>query len=97
MLTAHGEAAVSAAQAAGYILQDGTTFAKAIAGRLGWPFVEVFPSQLAAPTRTAAPVRCASSWAILNLDRVVVFIDEVEEIASSARNDRRPASWPTSC
>ncbi len=47
MLTAHGEAAVSAAQAAGYILQDGTTFAKAIAGRLGWAFVEVFPSQLA--------------------------------------------------
>ena len=24
-----------------------TTFAKAIAGRLGWAFVEVFPSQLA--------------------------------------------------
>ena len=26
-----------------------TSFAKAVAGRLGWPFVELFPSRLATP------------------------------------------------
>ena len=26
-----------------------TSFAKAVAGRLGWPFVELFPSRFAAP------------------------------------------------
>jgi transitional endoplasmic reticulum ATPase len=61
-----------------------TTFAKGIAGRLGWPFVEVFPSQLSgedAHSRAGALRELFEQ--LLYLDSVVVFIDEVEEIASS--------------
>ncbi len=59
-----------------------TTFAKAIASRLGWPFVEIFPSRLAAdgPGGLAAALR--ETFTLLDdLERVVLFIDEVEEIA----------------
>jgi transitional endoplasmic reticulum ATPase len=57
-----------------------TTFAKAVASRLGWPFVEVFPSCLAeAGGLAAAP--CATFTEIDALGHAVVFIDEVEEIA----------------
>jgi transitional endoplasmic reticulum ATPase len=66
-----------------------TTFAKGIAGRLGWPFVEVFPSQLSgedAHGRAGALRELFEQ--LLYLDSVVVFIDEVEEIASS--RDARP-------
>lgn len=60
-----------------------TTFAKAVASRLGWPFVELFPSRLSgeAPQGLAAALREAFVQ-IHELDSVVVFIDEVEEIAS---------------
>jgi ATP-dependent 26S proteasome regulatory subunit len=37
-----------------------TTFAKAIAGRLGWPFVEVFPTSYPVPTPAGGSVRCGS-------------------------------------
>ena len=37
-----------------------TTFARAIASRLGWPFVEVLPSRLAADRRAAWPPPCAT-------------------------------------
>src|SRR6185503_16446654 len=60
-----------------------TTFAKAVAGRLGWPFVEVFPSQLVggdAHGRAGALRELFDQ--LLYLDTVVVFVDEVEEIAS---------------
>jgi transitional endoplasmic reticulum ATPase len=61
-----------------------TTFAKAIAGRLGWPFVEVFPSQLPG---TDAHGRAGALRKLFDrltyLDNVVVFIDEVEDIASA--------------
>ncbi len=59
-----------------------TSFAKGIAARLGWPFVELFPSRLAgeSPSGLAAALREAFA-SIAELDRVVVFIDEVEEIA----------------
>ncbi|HEY2314929.1 MAG TPA: GNAT family N-acetyltransferase [Streptosporangiaceae bacterium] len=59
-----------------------TTFAKGVASRLGWPFVELFPSRLAAdsPAGLAAALREAFAM-IAELDKVVVFIDEVEEIA----------------
>jgi transitional endoplasmic reticulum ATPase len=50
-----------------------TTFAKAVAGRLGWPFVELFPSRLAAEGADG---------------RLVLFIDEVDEIAG--RRAARP-------
>jgi transitional endoplasmic reticulum ATPase len=60
-----------------------TTFAKAVASRLGWPFVELFPSRLAgeSPAGLAAALREAFSQ-VSELDSVVLFIDEVEEIAS---------------
>ncbi|MCW2516265.1 MAG: ATPase, central domain protein [Mycobacterium sp.] len=60
-----------------------TSFAKAVAGRLGWPFVELFPSRLATPgVAMAAALRDAFA-ALADLDSVLVFIDEVEEIAGS--------------
>jgi SpoVK/Ycf46/Vps4 family AAA+-type ATPase len=57
-----------------------TTFARAIASRLGWPFVELFPSRLADEGNLAGALRSAFSR-IAELERVLVFIDEVEEIA----------------
>ena len=59
-----------------------TTFAKGVASRLGWPFVELFPSRLAgdSPAGLASALREAFAL-VAELDRVVVFIDEVEEIA----------------
>jgi len=67
-----------------------TSFARAIASRLGWPFVEVLPSALLAdPAGPAAALR-ATFDRIRRLERVLVFIDEVEEIAS-VRGDA-PAS-----
>jgi transitional endoplasmic reticulum ATPase len=61
-----------------------TTFAKAIAGRLGWPFVEVFPSQLLgddAHGRAGALRKLFER--LMYLDNVVAFIDEVEDIAAA--------------
>ncbi|MCX4744059.1 bifunctional GNAT family N-acetyltransferase/ATP-binding protein [Kitasatospora sp. NBC_01287] len=57
-----------------------TTFARAIASRLGWPFVELLPSRLADQGNPAAALRTAFAR-IGELERVLVFIDEVEEIA----------------
>jgi transitional endoplasmic reticulum ATPase len=59
-----------------------TTFAKGVASRLSWPFVELFPSRLAgdSPAGLAAALREAFAL-VAELDKVVVFIDEVEEIA----------------
>jgi MoxR-like ATPase/GNAT superfamily N-acetyltransferase len=61
-----------------------TTFAKGAASRLGWPFVELFPSRLAgeSPAGLAAALREAFAL-VADLDKVVVFIDEVEEIAGA--------------
>jgi transitional endoplasmic reticulum ATPase len=61
-----------------------TTFAKGVASRLGWPFVEVFPSRLAgeSPAGLAAALREAFSL-VAELEKVVLFIDEVEEIAGA--------------
>src|SRR6516165_4997183 len=63
-----------------------TTFAKGAASRLGWPFVELFPSRLAgeSPAGLAAALREAFAL-VAELDKVVVFIDEVEEIAGVRR------------
>jgi transitional endoplasmic reticulum ATPase len=59
-----------------------TTFAKGVASRLDWPFVELFPSRLAgdSPAGLASALREAFALVAV-LDKVVVFIDEVEEIA----------------
>ena len=61
-----------------------TTFAKGVASRLGWPFVELFPSRLAgeSPAGLAAALREAFAL-VAELDKVVLFIDEVEEIAGT--------------
>ncbi len=69
-----------------------TTFAKGVAGRLGWPFVELFPSRLAgdSPTGLAAALREAFAL-VAELDKLVLFIDEVEEIAGR-RQPRSPSA-----
>jgi GNAT superfamily N-acetyltransferase len=60
-----------------------TSFAKAVAGRLGWPFVEVFPSRLAAPDVAMTTALREAFVNLMELEAAVVFIDEVEEIAGS--------------
>jgi ATPases of the AAA+ class len=64
-----------------------TTFAKAIASRLDWPFVEVFPSRLAAQPGGLAGALRTTFGAIGELEHAVVFIDEVEEIAAHRQGD----------
>lgn len=67
-----------------------TTFAKAVASRLDWPFVELFPSRLSGePGGLAAALR-QTFEVIGELEHAVVFIDEVEEIA--ARRGGEPPS-----
>lgn len=59
-----------------------TSFAKAVASRLGWPFVELFPSRLAASATGGLATSLREVFAdIGELDELVLFIDEVEEIA----------------
>jgi len=60
-----------------------TSFAKAVAGRLGWPFVEVFPSRLAATDVAMTTALREAFVNLMELEAAVVFIDEVEEIASA--------------
>ena len=61
-----------------------TSFAKAISARLGWPFVELFPSRLAATTHGGLAASLREAFADLAaLDELVLFIDEVEEIATA--------------
>ena len=64
-----------------------TTFAKAIAGRLGWPFIELLPSKLESGEGSiSAELRNAMSD-LLQLDHAVVFIDEFDEIASAREHN----------
>ena len=75
-----------------------TTFAKGIAGRLGWPFVELFPSRLVGEiASTVAPALRDLFDQFAYLDSVVVFIDEVEEIASSRQTQPGTRRSRTSC
>ncbi len=68
-----------------------TTFARAVASRLGWPFVELFPSRLAA-SDGGLPAALSEAFSELqDLDNVVTFIDEVEEVAAQ-REPRSPAN-----
>jgi GNAT superfamily N-acetyltransferase len=62
-----------------------TTFARAVASRLGWPFVELFPSRLATSEAGLASGLNEVFGRIDGLEHVLVFIDEVEEIAASRR------------
>ncbi|MEU1276791.1 GNAT family N-acetyltransferase [Streptomyces sp. NPDC005805] len=67
-----------------------STFAHAIASRLGWPFLELFPARLAAEYGLAAGLSRRFDE-IGRLDHVLVFIDEVEEVAA-ARSGADPTS-----
>jgi SpoVK/Ycf46/Vps4 family AAA+-type ATPase len=61
-----------------------TTFAKGVASRLSWPFVELFPSRLAGESAAGLASALREAFALVaELDKVVLFIDEVEEIAGS--------------
>jgi len=60
-----------------------TTFARAIASRLAWPFVEIFPSRLTADSAGLAQALHDTFALVDDLEKVLVFIDEVEEIASA--------------
>jgi GNAT superfamily N-acetyltransferase len=64
-----------------------TTFAKAVASRLRWPFVEVFPSRQAAAGGGQALALRETFAEIEALEHAVVFIDEVEEIAGQRRGE----------
>src|SRR5689334_3276794 len=66
------------------------SFAKAVAGRLGWPFVELFPSRLAAEDGLASGLGRRFEE-VAQLDHVLLFIDEVEEVAGT-RSLAAPAS-----
>jgi GNAT superfamily N-acetyltransferase len=61
-----------------------TSFAKAVASRLVWPFVELFPSRLAASSPDGLAASLRGVFAELEeLDDLVLFLDEVEEIAGT--------------
>jgi transitional endoplasmic reticulum ATPase len=62
-----------------------TTFARAVASRLGWPFIELFPSRLATSDVGLAGGLNEMFGRIAELEHAVVFIDEVEEIAAARR------------
>ena len=59
-----------------------TTFARAVASRLGWPFVELFPSRLGTTSSGMAGGLSDAFATLATMEHVLVFIDEVEEIAS---------------
>ena len=67
-----------------------TTFAKGIASRLGWPFVEIQPAELAGegPERQATLLDRLLER-VLVLASAVVFVDEVEDLASLRQEERR--------
>ena len=69
-----------------------TTFAKGISSRLEWPFIEIQPSELSAdkPDQEARALAQILDR-ILELPAAVVFVDEVEDLASM-RHDQRKVS-----
>jgi GNAT superfamily N-acetyltransferase len=67
-----------------------TTFARATAGRLGWPFVELLPSKLASSEGTLAHELREALEELGQLDHIVIFIDEFDEIAPA--REHRPGS-----
>ncbi|MGC5172768.1 ATP-binding protein [Microbacterium sp. DT81.1] len=69
-----------------------TTFARAVASRLEWPFVEVFPSRLEGAHGGLAGALRETFLNVTELEHAVVFIDEVEEIAARREGGRPSAS-----
>ena len=68
-----------------------TSFARAIASRLSWAFVELHPSLLGQGVEGARALRDALAE-LGRVDRLVTFIDEADEIASD--RSERPDSQP---
>ncbi len=68
-----------------------TSFARAMASRLGWAFVELHPSLLGNGVEGARTLR-DSLAELQRVDRLVTFIDEADEIASD--RSERPDSQP---
>ena len=68
-----------------------TSFARAIASRLNWVFVELHPSLLGQGTEGAAALRSALND-LQRVDRLVCFIDEADEIAADRAG--RPQNQP---
>jgi transitional endoplasmic reticulum ATPase len=67
-----------------------TTFAKGIASRLGWPFVEIEPSEIGAEGADRQAKLLGDAFdLLLELPEAVVFVDEVEDIASIRHDERR--------
>jgi transitional endoplasmic reticulum ATPase len=67
-----------------------TTFAKGIASRLGWPFVEISPAEVGGEGAERQAKLLADAFdLILELPSAVVFVDEVEDIASMRHDERR--------
>jgi transitional endoplasmic reticulum ATPase len=67
-----------------------TSFARAVAGRLGWPFVELLSSKLASTENGLATELGRALHELAQLDHVVAFIDEFDEI--SANRTSHPGS-----
>jgi transitional endoplasmic reticulum ATPase len=59
-----------------------TSFARSVAGRLRWPFVELLPSKLAAGEGGLATELRRALKELSQLEHVVAFIDEFDEIAT---------------
>lgn len=67
-----------------------TTFAKGIASRLGWPFIELQPGELAGDgPEQQAGMLAAILDQIIELPAAVIFVDEVEDVASQRDGERR--------
>jgi transitional endoplasmic reticulum ATPase len=67
-----------------------TTFARAIASRLAWPFIELLPSKMSGGERSLAGELRDAFREIGVLEHVVLFIDEFEELVPA--RDERPVS-----
>jgi transitional endoplasmic reticulum ATPase len=68
-----------------------TTFAKGIASRLGWPFVEIEASELGGDGPEGQAKRLAESFERVSegLASAVVFFDEVEDLAAARGAERK--------
>ncbi|MFF4695348.1 bifunctional GNAT family N-acetyltransferase/ATP-binding protein [Streptomyces chattanoogensis] len=63
-----------------------TTFARAVASRLRWPFIEVFPYQLGDDAYGVAAALRRLFARVEHLEQAVLFFDEAEEIASERQD-----------